>query len=87
MKMCRHCGSRSNRHARGCKYDRCVSRVPVARREKAPKPVAKMDDEFLLILALRMAAYHTLREDLRPRYLRLAEERDAIRKLALEAIQ
>lgn len=82
MKTCRQCGSRSRRHARGCKY----YRVPAVRREKATKPVARIDDEFLVILALRMAAYHTLRDDLRPHYLRVAEEREAMREEQLRCI-
>ena len=55
---------------------------------KTVKPsMGFVDDDFLVIRALWMAAKFTTRDDLRPHYIRLAEEREAIRKQALEAIR
>lgn len=64
----------------GCKYAAPIPNPSRVRISKAPKDVTQsIDDEFLVIVALRMAADHTEREDLRPHYLRLAEDRERSR--------
>jgi hypothetical protein len=84
MKTCRTCGSRGNHH-RGC------PRRPAARPERRTVPQTRratrpVDDDYLVIRALWMAADLTHRDDLRPHYIRLAEEREAIRKSQLADI-
>lgn len=75
---CRQCGFKRGHHRRCSLRNRPCQ--PDAKRVLQP-----CDDEWLVIVALRMAA-RTGREDLRPHYERLAHEREAIRKSQVEDI-